>query len=155
MFTNVVIHQVNRNVKRECDVCTIDPETLMHLYYECDKLKMFFMKLREFLHENWGREYIEGMEWKKIFLFGVWEKKKGVNVNMLNYVLSHARYAIWLRRNLAHFEGKHIGVWSYFESELKKDIFWIYKCEKMDFGTFINGCKFISVIDDGKLMFNF
>lgn len=155
MFTNVVIHQINRNVKRECDVCKFDPETLMHLYYECDKLKMFFMKLREFLHENWGREYIEGMEWKKVFLFGVWEKKKGVNVNMLNYVLSHARYAIWLRRNLAHFEGKHIGVWSYFESELKKDIFWIYKCEKMDFGTFINGCKFISVIDDGKLMFNF
>ena len=38
---------------------------------------------------------------KDISIWGV-GKKKGVNVNMLNYVLSHARYAILLRRNLAH-----------------------------------------------------
>ena len=153
LYTNVVIHQINKDVRRECDICKTDPETLMHLYYECDKLKIFFMKLKEFLQENWGKQYFEGKDWKKTFLFGVWEKKEKVNINMINYVLSHARYAVWLRRNLAHFEQKIISVWAYFVSGLKKDISLIFKYEKEEFQHFVKGCSFISVNDKGKLMY--
>ena len=148
-----MIHQINKDVRRECDICKTDPETLMHLYYECDKLKIFFMKLKEFLQENWGKQYFEGKDWKKTFLFGVWEKKEKVNINMINYVLSHARYAVWLRRNLAHFEQKIISVWAYFVSGLKKDISLIFKYEKEEFQHFVKGCSFISVNDKGKLMY--
>ena len=88
----------------------------------------------------------------KKHLFGVWEKKEKVNINMINYV-HHARYAIWLRRNLAHFEQKIISVWAYFVSGLKKYISYIFKYEKEEFQHFVNGCSFISVNDKGKLMY--
>lgn len=32
-YTKVVIHQMNRNVNRECDVCETEPETLMNIFF--------------------------------------------------------------------------------------------------------------------------
>lgn len=43
-----------------------------------------------------------------------------MNVKFLNYTLSHARYAIWLRGKMAQFEDKGISVRNISESELKK-----------------------------------
>lgn len=156
IFTNVVIHQINKKVKRECDICEKEPENLIHLFFECEELNDFFGKLKGMLKKNWGREWIEKLNWKKAMFFGVGEKTKTVNVNLLNYVLSHARYAVWLRRNLAHFEGKKISVWSYFESVLRKDVFLVWKYEKVDFERFfVEGSGLISLSVDGKLMYDF
>ncbi len=51
--------------------------------------------------------------WKlsqKIFLFGIFEKRKRADICLINIVLSHARLAVVLRRNYAHFEGRKIKV---------------------------------------------
>ena len=155
MYTNINIHQFNENVKRECDVCGAKPETLMHLFWECTKLKSFLARLKIIIVKHWGRDVdVEGdLRWKKTVLFGVWGKRR--KVNLVNYVLSHARYAIWLRRNKAHFEDKEMAVWVYFEATLRKNVFLILKYGKEDFENFIEGSKLIWIRDDGKLDFDF
>ncbi len=156
IFTNDVIHQINKNVRRECDVCENEAENLLHLFVNCEKLKDFFVKLKSCLEKNWGKEFIEKLDWKKMFLFGIRGKSKKVNINLFNFVLSHARYAIWLRRNLAHFEGKRISVWTYFESIVRKDVFLVWKYGKVDFERFfVQGSGLISVSVDEKLIFDF
>ncbi len=47
IYTKVVIHQINKSVNRECDVCKIDPETLMHIFFECKELDVFHGKLKK------------------------------------------------------------------------------------------------------------
>lgn len=157
IFTNVVIHQINKNVKRECDVCKSDPETLMHMLFECKGLEEFHLKLQRVVKENWEMEFEDDLGWREMFLFGVCEKNKIVNVNLLNLTLSHARYAVWCRRNLAHFEEKIANVSVMFESVIRKDVYLIYKyLGKSDFDRiFIEGSKFISVDGDGGLQFKF
>ncbi len=107
IYTKVVIHQINKNVNRECDVCKIDPETLMHVFFECKGLEVFHEKLKKMIKDDWGKD-VTGNEWKKLFLFGESTNCKDMKVNLCNFILSHARYAIWARRNLAYFEEKKL-----------------------------------------------
>lgn len=70
----------------------------------------------------WCARFVERMRWKELWLFGVCERVKGNNVNLLNYLLSYARYAVKVRRNYAHYEGKIMDVWCLFRSKLSFDI---------------------------------
>lgn len=103
IYTKVVIHQINKNVNRECDVCKSDPETLMHVFVECKELDIFHVNVKKLMSDEWGKD-VSGNEWKKLFLFGESTNCKDTKVNLCNFVPSHARYAIWARRNLAYFE---------------------------------------------------
>lgn len=49
IYTKVVIHQMNKNVSRECYICETETETLMHIFFECKELEEFHAKttLRE------------------------------------------------------------------------------------------------------------
>ena len=38
IFTNVILHQLDREVGRECDVCGLEDEDLLHMYVKCTKL---------------------------------------------------------------------------------------------------------------------
>ena len=156
IFTNVILHQLDRSVKRECDVCGVSPETFMHLFLDCGELTDFYSKLKMFLLKNWKKELIDGFKWRELMLFGARENTKKVNINLLNFVLSHARYAIRVRRNLAHFEGKKVKVWSIFESIMKRDVLFVFKynreeCERY----FVDSDMFITISSDDKLMFEF
>lgn len=33
IYTKVEIHQINKNVNRECAICETEPETLMHIFF--------------------------------------------------------------------------------------------------------------------------
>ncbi len=70
----------------------------------------FFDFLKSLLIENWGVEVESEEEWGEIFLFGIFEKRKRADICLINIVLSHARLAVVLRRNYAHFEGRKIKV---------------------------------------------
>ncbi len=66
IYTKVVIHQINKNVNRECDVCKTDPETLMHIFLECKELDAFHEKLKKLIKDDWGKD-VAGNEWKTLF----------------------------------------------------------------------------------------
>ena len=72
----------------------------------------------------------------------MWERVKGVNIELLNYVLSHARYAVYLRQNLARFEAKRVRVWDIFVGMLKKDVGLMFKYGHGDFEkVFLKDCR--------------
>ena len=100
---------------------------------------------------------MERMEWRELWLFGVTSKVKGCNVNLLNYVLSHARFAVKLRRNLAHYEKKRVEVWSVFMSIMRRDVNMVYSYVGEDefLGGFVEGSTFIVLGDDGEVKLDF
>lgn len=156
IYTKVVLHQINKNIDRNCDVCKTVPETLMHVFFECKELDAFHEKLKTLIKINWGKN-VERDEWKILFLFGDCVNCKDVKVNFCNYVLSQARYAVWARRNLAYYEGKHVEICTMFKIVLRKNIFLMlkYLCKDVFDKAFINDCDLISVDDEGKLYLNF
>lgn len=125
IYKNIVLHQINKDVRRECDMYQTDPETFMHLFLECNELKDFHLYLKKILKENWGTEFIDSVERKELFLFGVQRKKKEINIDLLNFVLRMPDMPD--RRDLAHFEGKRVNVSVLFQSVLKKNVYLLYK----------------------------
>lgn len=156
IYTKVVIHQINKNENRECDVCKTDPETLMHVFFECKELVVFHEKLKKMIKNYWGKD-VTGNEWKTLFLFGDCKNCKDMKVNLCNFILSHARYAIWARRNLAYFEGKKVDVTVMFKTVMRKNVYLMWKyLSKDDFEkAFMNGCGLIWVEDKVGLNLNF
>lgn len=59
IYTNIVLHQINRDVRRECDVCMMKPESLLHLFVECPCLTDFFNEVKRLLWRHWRREFLE------------------------------------------------------------------------------------------------
>lgn len=47
-------------------------------------------------------------------------------------MLSHARYAVYSRRNLARFEGKRVTVWKVFEGLVRKDVGFMHRSRIVD-----------------------
>ncbi len=156
IYTKVVIHQINKSVNRECDVCKIDPETLMHIFFECKELDVFHGKLKKVINEDWGKD-VKGNEWKKLFLFGECTNSQDMKVNLCNFILSHARYAIWARRNLAYFEEKKVDVIEMFRTVMRKTVYlmWKYLSKDVFEEAFINGSGLIRVDDKGGLSLHF
>lgn len=146
IYTNVVIHQINKNVNRECDLCETEPETLMHIFFECKELEMFHGKLKKLIKDGMGKD-VTGNEWKKIFLFGECVNHKDKRVNLWNFILSHARYAIWVRRNLAYFEKKKVDVIEMFKTVVRKNVYlmWKYLSKEEFEKAFVEGCGLICI----------
>lgn len=156
IFTNVVLHQINRDIKRECDICGTEVENFMHFFIECSRLQGFHEFIKGLLEQHWGEDIVNGVEWRRLFLFGINGKSKVFNINLMNFVLSHARYAVRQRRNLGHYEGKIVSVEVLFKSILEKDIELIYKYGGCNFEKlFVWGSTFIEIDQNGKLAFNY
>ncbi len=110
IYTNVVLNKINNNVNVMCDVCDSAHETFLHHFFECIALKVFFDFLKNLLKKNCYEEVNLEEGWRQTFLFGMFGKKKTVDYWLINYVLSHARLAVMLRRNYAHFEGRKVKI---------------------------------------------
>ncbi len=109
IYTNVVLNKINNNVNVMCDVCDSGHETFLH-FLECIALKYFFdLKKKKKKKKTYEEVNLEE-EWRQIFLFGMFGKKKTVDYWLINYVLSHDRLAVVLRRNYAHFEGRKVKI---------------------------------------------
>ncbi len=83
------------------------------------------------IKDYWGKDG-KGNEWRKLFLFGECNNCKDTKVNLSNYILSHARYAIWARRNLAYFEGGKVDIIVMFKTVMRENIFLLWKYLDMD-----------------------
>ena len=155
IFTNVVLHQIDRNISRLCDVCKGTDENFNHYFVECPRLVGLFAKVKELLSTHCGVKVENPVEWKKLLLFGMLGKVQGVNVNLVNAFLSHVRYAIVYRRNMAHYEGRVIPVWDWFVSVFKKNVRLVYMLQTEDFhNCFVKNSSLIMVTGAGSLSFN-
>lgn len=154
IYSKVVIHQINKNVSRVCDVCEAEPETLMHIFLECKELEDFHVKIKKMIKDGLGKEPA-GNEWKKLFLFGELVNYKDKKVNFWNLILSHARYAIWVRRNMAYFDRKKVNVTEIFENSVRKNVYMMWKyLRKEEFEkAFIEQGGFICIKEGLSLKF--
>ncbi len=59
---------------------------------------------------------------EQTFLFGMFGKKKTVDYWLINYVLSHARLAVVVKRNYAHFEGRKVKIKELFKAIVRRDV---------------------------------
>ena len=147
IYNNLIKSKFDREVGKECDVCEVGVETCMHEFVECGELRVYFGKIRELINRCWEGDFVGRSEWKKLWLFGVVERKRGCNVNLLNYVLSHARYAVKLRRNTAQYERRKCDVWNVFKNLTERDVKVMHSyIGKDDFQKgFVDGSTFIEI----------
>ena len=141
IYTNDVIHQINKNVNKECDVCGREVENLM----ECGELKSFFEKIWNLLCVNWGRAFIENLEKKQLFLFGYANKKQKCKYKPAEFcsescTICNMVYGIW------HILRVRVKAWQVFESVLREVVSLIFKYVDWDGFQkyFVKGCDFVS-----------
>lgn len=155
IYTNVVLNKINNNVNALCDVCDSGHETFMHYFLECSALKEFFDFLKNLLKRNCYEEVDLEERWKQFFLFGVFGKKKTLDFWLINYVLSHARLAVVLRRNYAHFEGRKVKIKKIFKVIVRRDVELNCKYGGNDVKEFfVTGNKFIKEGEGNIILFN-
>lgn len=109
---------------------------------------MFSVRIKEMIGRCWNERLME------LWLFGVNGEMSECNVGLLNVCLSHARHAVKLRRNIAHYEGRMEEVWDIMERTTKRDIGLLFQEKEVCVEDFVEGCSLIEV-NDGKLRFNF
>ena len=73
------------NVRKECDVCGVGVEKCMHEFVECCELEGYFVKIKGLINRCWGGGFVERMEWRELWLFGVISKVEGCNRSYLTY----------------------------------------------------------------------
>lgn len=81
VYTKEVLHQIDKSIARECDVCNREVETLMHLYVQCKGLKEYHELLKQCVRKNWEEIKFVDEEWSKLFLFGM-VKERNVKGNV-------------------------------------------------------------------------
>uniref|UniRef100_A0A671TR16 Reverse transcriptase domain-containing protein n=1 Tax=Sparus aurata TaxID=8175 RepID=A0A671TR16_SPAAU len=157
IFNNLIISKFDMNVDKKCDVCGVEVETCMHEFLECRELKTYFERLKDLISRCWEGSFVERMEWKELWLFGVTRRMKGCNVSLLNYMFSHARFAVKLRRNMVHYEKRKADVWSMFRSGMKRDVHMTHRYIKKEIflKDFIEGSSLIEIGDNGEVKMNF
>ncbi|XP_059402554.1 uncharacterized protein LOC132133669 [Carassius carassius] len=155
IYTNVVLNKINNNNNVMCDVCNTDHETFLHYFLECNELKDFFVFLKSLLKKNCFDDVNLKERWRKIFLFGVFQKKTAIDFWFINYVLSHARLAVVLRRNYAHFEGRKVKIKDFFKAIMTRDIEMCCKYGGDDVKDFfVTGNKFIKEGERKEVLYN-
>lgn len=92
------------------------------MYLKCAELYEFFHLLKHCLTEKLGL-VCEGRDsWEIFFLFCIWGKSRVTNTELCKCLISHARWAIKSRRNMAHYEKTIIPVWAIFKNVIQTQI---------------------------------
>ncbi len=153
IFTNVILHQLDRRVVRECDVCGLVTEDLMHMYIKCPKLCGFFKMLKCCLTKKLNFVWSDRDSWEVFVLFGVWDMSMVISSELCRFLLSHARWAIKSRRNIAHFENKLVPVWPIFKSMVQTQVKYTMVCGSTSLKTlFLRDNCLVSCQQGGKLI---
>ena len=150
IYTNEVVHQFDKGVGRLCDVCSRLPENLLHMFVKCDELKEFHTKLKDVLTEKLGLIWDERDCWESFILFGEWERSRVKNAALCRYLLSHARWAIKSRRNIAHFEKNVKPVWAIFRSMVRLQVSYRYMHGAAGFTLLFLRDNTLIKMDEGK-----
>ena len=88
LVTKSFLHRINLIDNNTCSLCTEYPETIKHLFFECEKVKQFWNLFKEWLNDVTNIEVDINNE--KMLILS-WHKKK----SLLNYLLVVAKYYIY------------------------------------------------------------
>lgn len=155
IFTNSVLHQIDRTINKKCDVCKQENEDLLHLFINCDELKKCCEKLKQLLRRCLSFEENNVENWNELLLFGVYDKKCVKNYKLCNFLLSHWRWAVRLKRNIAHYEKRVVKVWPIFKNVVTKSVRfrWIYGTRNFH-NVFVKNNTLISVDEQHKIVWS-
>jgi hypothetical protein len=121
----------------ECEICENEIESITHLFISCEQLVEFHQHIQEkieILFENCNSDKMTLVVYEEIFMFGLTNTMKGVNVIFLNFMLSIARYCVLRRRNLIKNGQNNIDLIRLFSYTLKHYVvyFYEYLCKLKD-----------------------
>ena len=88
LVTKSFLHRINLIDNNTCSLCTEYPETIKHLFFECEKVKQFWNLFKEWLNDVTNIEVDINNE--KMLILS-WHKKN----SLLNYLLVVAKYYIY------------------------------------------------------------
>jgi hypothetical protein len=97
IFTNTKLMKMKLIDYEECEICENEIESITHLFISCEQLVEFHQHI---LFENCNSDKMTLVVYEEIFMFGLTNTMKGVNVIFLNFMLSIAKYCVLRRRNL-------------------------------------------------------
>lgn len=120
IYSKSVLHKIDKEVDKVCAVCKQEDETLMHLFFNCIELRKMYELLGNIFHRKWGTK-VKWKDWKWVY-FVVLNKEQSeshADVHLMNILICAAKYATWLRRNLALFEKKIVNVITIFKNILE------------------------------------
>ena len=113
VYTGVILNRLDRSRSRDCARCSVEPETLEHLFLDCPVGAPFRTAIRGLLRDRCGLVFGSDQDWRRAFLFGV-KGRPGINPAVVNLILALARYCTWITRNHAMFEGRSVNTWLMF-----------------------------------------
>ncbi len=86
-----------------CKLCTVDEETVEHMFYECDLVDRVWVEIDRVIKEVWKVNCVR----LKDIIFCLTHAEKDNNVNMiLEFIIMSTKWIIWKRRNLTKYEDK-------------------------------------------------
>ena len=137
IFTNTKLMKMKLIDYEECEICENEIESITHLFISCEQLVEFHQHIQEkieILFENCNSDKMTLVVYEEIFMFGLTNTMKGVNVIFLNFMLSIARYCVLRRRNLVKNGQNNIDLIRLFSYTLKHYVvyFYEYLCKLKD-----------------------
>lgn len=119
MLTEMRLHKIGIQNDAKCKVCMKENEGLLHLFFYCEKLDDFMRKMKDIAKSIFEGKYEEDQKkWEKMFLFGCNDCK----MYTFNLCVTVAKYVIWLRRNMAKYDGKNVDVWIIFKNRMEYSV---------------------------------
>lgn len=156
ILTEMRLCKIGLERNATCKVCMKNEEGLIHLFFYCENLREFMEKIKNIAKSLLKEKYDEDMiqkKWEKMFLFGI--NGKDYNVTVFNFLVTIAKHATWLRRNIAKYEKRKVNVWSLFKNKMETTVkllceYFLMNDKKDDFiEIFLEGNPMIEYKMDG------
>lgn len=128
IFTGMRLCKIGREQDAICKVCNKEDEGILHLFLYCEKLKQFFIKMKEIVNDLRGKE--EDFSWNRFFMLGINEKNE--NKKLINLLLVIGKSAIWKRRNVAKNRNFVMDLCLFYKGLVKDYLHTLYNYFKME-----------------------
>lgn len=162
IFTCAILHHINpEEFGRGCPVCSDPYEDLEHLMVGCPVVGRFWTRIEDLLARRLGLSLPPpvahgrslGDSWS--LLFGV-SGRPGLNKPATDLVLSIARRAVMMTRNIFLRDHRTADHWSVFQGLLRAHISHLHTHSKERFlDFFLPQNTLVTVAQDGQLIFSF
>lgn len=133
IYTNEKLSKYGLIDSNKCLFCLNEVEDLLHLFVKCRRLAEFISFIQyhiENLTRKLPNDFINGINFDKMFILGFEHNMKNVNFYLLNNVLSHARLCITKTRHLYIQNNKKVDLIQFFKYSFERYIGYIYHYHK-------------------------
>lgn len=160
IFTMEKLNKIGLTDTNICQKCNQSKEDTMHMLIYCQESYEFVSYIRNIIHNllyKLNTKEFNNLNFENIFLFGIRSKYVGINCNIINLILSCARYTICISRNIRLYHEQFIDQIRFFSNSFRKYVkqtmsYFDNRNEREQFyRTFIENNEYIS-IENGQLI---